>query len=265
MAEGDTVHRTAHRLHEWLEGRELSRAEAPSAESPLRRQPDRLASLEGSRLERAEARGKHLLLHFSGGLTLHSHLGMRGSWRTHGPGERWGRPIRTAWALLAAGDREAAQFGGPRLALRRERELRLDPRLRSLGPDVLGDDFEPATGVAALRARASAADRIGEALLDQTVLAGIGNIFKSEGCWQVRLSPWRRLGDTGDEELTRLVDATASLMREAVTTGRQPRRVYRRAGAPCPRCGTTIRSRGQGDANRTTYWCPSCQPSPANP
>jgi endonuclease VIII len=91
------------------------------------------------------------------------------------------------------------------------------------------------------------------------VIAGVGNIYKAEGCFAARVSPWRRLFDVSDDELRRVVLETASLMRVGVETGRQPRDVYRRAGRPCPRCGETIRSRGQGDANRTTYWCPGCQ------
>jgi endonuclease VIII len=259
VAEGDTVHRTAQRLEEWLGGRPLRGVSAPSPRSPLRRQPDRLASLEGEALERAGVHGKHLFLRFSGGLALHSHLGMRGSWRLRPRGERQSPPPRTAWALLSSDEREVAQFGGPTLALRTEGELRLDRRLRSLGPDVLGAGFEPQIGVDALRRRTAASDRLGEALVRQTVVSGIGNIFKSEGCWAARVDPWRPLSSLGDEELSDVIRETASLMQEALRTGRQPRRIYRRAGEPCPRCGAIVRSRGQGDANRTTYWCPGCQ------
>jgi endonuclease VIII len=261
VAEGDTVHRTARRLQEWLDGRDLDRALAPSPLSPLRRQAERLASLEGDRLGLAEARGKHLLLHFSGGLVLHSHLGMRGLWRTRRRSEPWTRPMRSAWIVLSTVDREAAQFGGPRLALRREREIRLDPHLRALGPDILGEAFEPRGAVVALRRAAGGSERVGEVVVRQTAIAGIGNIYKSESLWEAELDPWRRLSEIDDEALERLLAAARRLMNAGVETGRAPRRVYRRAGAPCPRCGTTLRSRGQGDANRTTYWCPGCQRS----
>jgi endonuclease-8 len=260
VAEGDTIHRTAARLAEALGEDPLVAADAPSARSPLRRQADRLGSLVGRRLHRAEARGKHLLLRFEDGLALHGHQGMRGSWRVYRRGDRWQRPRSGAWVVLATEDVEAAEFGGPHLALLTEAELGNEPRLRSLGPDVLGDGFEVATGVSALRSRASRERELGEALVDQSVLAGVGNIYKSEGCFAAAISPWRRLADASDHELGRVVLETASLMRVGVETGRQPRDVYRRAGRPCPRCGKPISSRGQGDANRTTYWCPNCQP-----
>jgi endonuclease VIII len=259
MAEGDTIHRTARRLREWLDREPLHQAIAPNPQSPLRRQPQRLASLEGVSLERADARGKHLLLHFGGGLVLHSHLGMRGSWHTRRRGERWRRPMRSAWVVLSTSDRDAAQFGGPQLALRTEGEIRLDPSLRALGPDVLAQGFEPGEGVTALRRRTDGRSQLGDALVRQTVLAGVGNIYKSEGCWEAEVDPWRRLADLDDADLDRVLGEVVRLMRAGVESGNPPRRIYRRAGEPCPRCGTPISARGQGDANRTTYWCPGCQ------
>jgi endonuclease VIII len=260
VAEGDTIHRTAARLAAALGEDPLVVAEAPSPRSPLRRQRDRLKSLVGRRLERAEARGKHLLLHLERGMVLHVHHGMRGSWRVYRRGERWQRPRSGAWVVLATDAAEAAEFGGPHLALLTESEVANEPRLRSLGPDVLGDGFDVPAGLDALRHRATRERELGEALVDQSVLAGVGNIYKSEACFAARISPWRRLADAADDELGRIVLETASLMRAGVETGRQPRDVYRRAGRPCPRCGKPISSRGQGDANRTTYWCPNCQP-----
>lgn len=260
VAEGDTIHRTARRLATALGNSPLVAAEAPNPRSPLRRQRERLRSLTGRRLERAEARGKHLLLGFERGLVLHGHQGMRGSWRVYRRGEAWQRARSGAWVVLATERSEAAEFGGPRLALLTEAEVAAEPRLRSLGPDVLGDGFDVPAGVDALRRRATRERELGDALIDQSVLAGIGNIYKSEGCFAAAISPWRRLADASDDELRRVVLETASLMRAGVETGRQPRDVYRRAGRPCPRCGEAISSRGQGDANRTTYWCPNCQP-----
>jgi endonuclease-8 len=260
MAEGDTIHRIARRIAAALADEPLIEAEAPNPRSPLARQRGRLDSLTGRRLERAEARGKHLLLHFEDGLALHCHQGMTGSWQIHRRGRRWSRPLRTAWVVLATGAAEAAEFGGPLVELRTGPELALNARLRALGPDVLGDGFSVEHGVTALRKRAGAGRELGDALLDQTVLSGIGNVYKSEGCFAARISPWRRLGELEDDDLRRVVLETAALMRAGLETGRMPRDVYRRAGAPCPRCGTPIRFRGQGDANRATYWCPTCQP-----
>jgi endonuclease-8 len=113
---------------------------------------------------------------------------------------------------------------------------------------------------ASLRAAGDA--ELGDALLDQGAVAGIGNIFKSEGCWAVRLDPWAKLGDLDEHSLREVLATTRELMLEAVDSGRQPKRVYRRAGMPCPRCNTPIRSRPQGDAARITYWCPGCQGKP---
>jgi endonuclease-8 len=160
--------------------------------------------------------------------------------------------------VLSAPAVDAVQFGGAHLALRTEHELRSDPRLRALGPDVLNRGFEPGLGLAALR-RVEQSRALGEVLLDQRVIAGIGNIYKSEGCYAARVDPWRRLADLGDDELLTVVDEIHSLMSTGLQQGRPPRRIYRQAGRPCPRCGTAIRSRGQGDANRITYWCPHCQ------
>jgi endonuclease-8 len=255
VAEGDTIHRTARALEKALGGKVISGVEVPNPRSPLRRLGHRVAELRGSTMERAEARGKHLLLHFDQGLVLHSHLGMRGSWRISGGR---GRPDRRAWVVLSAGTAQAVERDGSHLELRTESELRSDPRLRSLGPDVLAEDFDAPAGVEALRT-ADQSREIGEVLLDQRALSGIGNIYKSEGCWSARIDPWRPLADLDDEELRRAVIEIAALMRYGVETGRPPRSIYRRAGRPCPRCGTRIQARGQGDDNRTTYWCAACQ------
>jgi endonuclease VIII len=259
MAEGDAIHRNARRLAEALGDEPIVAAEAPSPRSSLRRQRARLASLVGRRLDRTGAHGKHLFLRFEGKLTLHCHRGMSGSWQVYPAGARWRQPRRGAWLVLSTARVDAAEFGGTRLVLATEGELARDPRLRALGPDVLGEDFTVEAGVAALRGRAAMGRELGEVLLDQTVLSGVGNIYKAEGCFAARVSPWRVLGDLGEDELRRVVLETASLMRAGLETGRQPRDVYRRGGRPCPRCGNPVRARGQGDANRTAYWCPRCQ------
>jgi endonuclease-8 len=257
VAEGDTIHRTARALQEALGGKRILDIAVPNPRSPLRRQGDRVERLRGATLTEAEARGKHLLLHLEGDLVLHSHLGMRGSWRVVPTRQR--RPHdRRAWVVLTADDVEALELDGSRLDLRTEREVRSDPRLRALGPDVLASQFDGQTGVNALR-RANQSRQVGEALLDQRVVAGIGNIYKCEGCWSARVDPWLPLSELTDDDVRRLVIETAALMRYGLETGRMPRSIYRRAGRPCPRCGSPIRSRGQGDVNRTTYWCESCQ------
>ncbi len=252
MAEGDTILRAAHRLEAALAGRRV----AVSTPNP-RGRAARVDRLDGSTFEGASAIGKNLLLDF-GELTLHSHLGMSGSWHTYRHGERWRKPRRSAWLVLAAEQAEAVQFGGPTMRLLRSEAVSRDPQLVRLGPDILAPGFTAAAGAESLRG-ADQTRGLGDALLDQGRIAGIGNIFKSEGCWAAHIDPWRALGEVGDDELEEVVGATAALMSAAVAQGRRPKRVYRRAGAPCRRCGRPIRSRGQGDANRTTYWCAHCQ------
>jgi endonuclease-8 len=254
MAEGDSILRIARRLDDSLSGEQVS-IRTPGQRRPAGIAPTRL---DGRTLERAESRGKHLLLHFEDDLVLHSHLGMRGSWHIYGEGERWRRPARDAWIAIAGNGSEAVNFGGSTMRIATEAQLRRDPRLARLGPDVLADDFDPAAAVDRMRA-VTADIELGEALLGQRLVAGIGNIFKSEGCFAARTDPAQRLRALSDEQLISVLQATRVLMLEAVETGRQPHRVYRAAGRPCPRCGTVIRSRAQGDSARVTYWCPGCQ------
>jgi endonuclease-8 len=257
VAEGDTIHRTARALQEALGGKAITDIAVPNPRSPLRRQGARVERLRGSTMSRAEAKGKHLFLHFDSDLVLHAHLGMRGSWRIRAC-ERAGAQDRRAWIVLSVPGAEAAELDGSHLALRTEAELRSDPRLRLLGPDVLAPGFDAPAGVAALR-RVDQRRQLGDVLLDQRTLSGIGNIYKSEGCWSARIDPWRPLADLDDESLRRVVVEIAALMRYGVETGRTPRSIYRRAGQPCRRCGDRISARGQGDDNRTTYWCATCQ------
>jgi endonuclease VIII len=252
VAEGDTILRTARRIEAAIGGEQVE-AGAPNP----RGRAARIEGLDGRRLERVDAHGKHLLLRF-GDLVLHNHLGMSGSWHVYRRGERWRKPTGAAWATLATKSAEAVQFGGPTLRLLRAEAVSRDPVLARLGPDVLAQDFD-AQRVA--RSLAGAPERsLGDALLDQHLVAGIGNIFKSEACFAARLDPWQRVGDLSEDQLRGAAQAAHDLMQEAVEEGRGERTVYKRAGRPCPHCGTPIRARGQGDANRTTYWCPTCQP-----
>jgi endonuclease-8 len=170
-------------------------------------------------------------------------------------GERWRKPAGAAWAVLAGESSEAVQYGGPTLRLASAAATRRE--LARLGPDILAPDLDLAEAAASVR---RAGERqLGEALLDQGLLAGIGNIFKSEACFAARLDPWRRVAGLSEEELAAVLDAARRLMLASVENGRPETAVYSRAGQPCPICGTRIASRGQGDANRRTYWCPTCQ------
>jgi endonuclease-8 len=250
VAEGDTILRAARRLEAAIGGERVT----VSTPSP-RGRAAQLERLDGRRLDAVDSHGKHLLLSF-GDLVLHSHLGMSGSWHTYRRGERWRKPRHSAWAVLAAERNEAVQFGGPTLRLLSAGKVGLDPQLARLGPDILADDFDLEALAAAFRAQPERT--LGDALLDQRLVAGIGNIFKSEACFAVCVDPWRRIGDLDEEELRAVLETARGLMLDAATTGRQPHAIYRRRG-PCPRCGGPVGFRGQGDANRTTYWCRRCQ------
>ena len=245
MPEGDSLHRAAARL-QVLVG---ERVEAESVH--LRGVVTGVArAVDGRVLEGVEAIGKHLLFRFEGGVVLRSHLRMRGRWRVAPRGASWrGRP----WLVLRGREWEATQWNGP--------VLTLDARpLERLGPDLLADATEVAEVVERLRA-ADGSRLVAEALVDQRLVAGIGNMWLAEALWHARVSPWRPLADISDEELDRTLRWAREAMRGAVTGDRPPRAVYRRAGRLCRRCGSPIRSRGLGDANRTAFWCPTCQPA----
>jgi endonuclease VIII len=250
MAEGDTILRAARRLDTALAGQAL----AVSAPNPRGRAAG-VEQLDGHRLERVSSHGKNLLLH-CGDLVLHSHLGMNGSWHVYPRGGRRRKPLRSAWAVLAGEGQEAVQFGGPTLRVISSTRLARDPQLARLGPDVLAPELDLDALVRSLRTDPGRS--LGDALLDQALVAGIGNIFKSEACFAARLDPWRPDSALSDDELRAVLLAARTLMLEAVETGRHAYAVYR-ARRPCPGCGGRISSRGQGDANRTTYWCPRCQ------
>ena len=182
---------------------------------------------------------------------------MSGGWHVYAAGAPWRRPRSSAWAVLAAGGRQAVQFGGPTLRVLSAARARRDPQLARLGPDILAPGFDAAA--AAARMRADPGRELGDALLDQALVAGIGNIFKSEACFAAGVDPWRSLGTLGEAELVSVLSAAREQMLAAVEQGERHRfAIYRRRG-PCRRCGTPVRARGQGDAARTTYWCPGCQ------
>jgi endonuclease VIII len=260
VPEGDSLHRAARRLQA-LVGQRVE-VETPHPRAAVKGLAERL---DGRRLDGVEAVGKHLLLHFEGGLVLRSHLRMKGRWRLERRGvERVGKP----WLVLRGDEHEAVLWNGAELELVGVRGApRLEAgsavgkaagaRLKSLGPDILGEPPDYETMVA--RLRVAPEREIGDALLDQRLVAGIGNLWRAEALWEARVSPWRRLGEVTDDELRTVLEAAQRLMRTALDRRRSPRQVYRRAGRPCPRCGATISSFPQGENARTAYWCSGCQ------
>ena len=244
VPEGDTLHRAARRLQA-LVGQRIE-ASSPHPRAQAERVAERV---DGRRLESVEAIGKNLLLRFEGGVVVRSHLRMTGRWTLRPRGEaRVGRP----WLVLRGTQFEGVLWNGPVLELH-------ERAIARLGPDILARPPRFDSMLARLR-RADPTRPLGETLLDQTLVAGIGNMWLAESLWTASLSPWRPLGDVGEGDRRRALETAAELMRASVDVGRDgPRRVYRLAGRPCPRCGTRIRSYGLGDANRTVYWCPVCQ------
>jgi len=251
VAEGDTILRAARRIDAAIGGEQVE----VSAPNPRGRAAG-VQRLDGKTIERVDARGKHLLLRFDD-LVLHSHLGMSGSWHVYPRDAAWHKPAGVAWAVLKGKSSEAVQFGGPTLRLLRPDALRRDPTLSRLGPDILAADFSAEAVARSLRGHPHRT--LGDALLDQTLVAGIGNIFKSEACFVARTSPWHPVGRLSDAELREVLEVARRLMQESVAGGRNEPAVYRHGGRPCPACGTPIAAHGQGDANRQTYWCPHCQ------
>ena len=251
MPEGDALHRAARNL-QVLVGQTLD-VETPHPRARLTGVADRL---DGRKLLEVEAVGKNLILRFEDGLVLRSHLRMKGRWQVlprNGSSARRGTP----WLVLRGAETEAVLWHGP--------VLELDERhVRSLGPDILADPPETDAMVSKLRA-ADQRTSIGEALLDQRIVAGIGNMWRAEALWRAKVSPWLALGAASDDELRTVLTEASQLMRRSLDSGLRQRAVYRQVGRPCPRCGTSIKSRGQGDANRIAYWCPECQRGSGHP
>ncbi|MBA3301106.1 MAG: Fpg/Nei family DNA glycosylase [Thermoleophilaceae bacterium] len=257
MPEGDTIHYAAKRVGDALVGAEIESIETPHPRHGKARWPERL---DGRSVRSVGAHGKHLFMRFDGDLTLHSHLRMGGKWGVYERGRRWTRSARRAWLVMCTEDHEVVQFDGPVLELMTESRSRFDSRLAALGPDMLAPEFDEDSFIRRLRGD-DPTRGIGDALLDQRNLAGIGNVWKSEGCFYAGIDPWRSVADVSDAEVREIVRLTRPAMQKSVENHGRPRdvRIFEKHGRPCPRCGNSVRARGQGDENRTTYWCPGCQ------
>jgi endonuclease-8 len=264
VPEGDTIHRAASALRAALVGREIVRFE-------FRRDPRGLRPpATGTQVSAVEARGKHLLVDFDDGTTLHTHMQMTGAWHVYRDNERWRRPAHRARVIIRVDDGTTAVcFDAPVVELRRDHSVRPPTRaaraLERLGPDLCTPGADIETALHNLDALDAATD-IAIALLDQRVAAGIGNVYKSEVCWAVCVSPFTATGALEDDTRRRLYElAHRFLLANVDTTRRTTVRgglaVYGRAARPCPRCRTPIRRARQGDPPRSTYWCPNCQPS----
>ena len=291
MPEGDTIFRAARTLHRALAGHEVVRFESVF---PALTRVDDDAPIAGRRIESVTAAGKHVLMRLSaprstegassepreskgGALVLRTHMRMNGSWHIYRPGEAWRRPRRDMRIVVATADFEAVGFNVPVAEFLDARALARQADLRAMGPDLLADAFDAAEALRRLRERPELS--IADALLNQRLVAGAGNVYKSEVLFLCGVNPFARVAAVDDERLLALlatarrhlqanvIDPTA-----AIVTYRGYRRttrradpaerlyVYGRAGKPCRTCGTAIEMRAQGPNARLTYWCPRCQP-----
>jgi endonuclease VIII len=257
MPEGDTILSIAQRLRPVLVGHRLEQVAAPQRRHALDRWPEKLA---GTRIESIDTHGKNLFLRFDNHLTVHSHLRMSGRWRIFEQGFDQGKRARAAWLVLETSGHSVVQYNGPILTLMRDSRMRFDPYLRRLGPDVLAKELDwPAI---LIRMRADDPTRpVGDALMDQRSLAGIGNLWKNESLYACGIDPWRPLAGVTDAELEQTVRCAREMMLSEVRKGGRLSggEVFEQAGKACRRCGTLIQVRGQWDENRMTYWCSDCQ------
>ena len=275
MPEGDTIHRAALTLHRALAGRPVVRFVSVF---PALTRVHEDSPLTGQTVEAVAARGKHLLMRFSGGQTLRTHMRMNGSWHIYRPGEHWQRPRRDMRIVVATGDFEAVGFNIPVAEFIQSARVAKHAELRQLGPDLLGEHFDRGEAIRRLTGRGSTS--VGDALLNQRVVAGIGNVYKSEVLFACGVNPFVRVGELTADQVGCLIDTALKFLRSNVTgrlapmttysgyrrTTRRddPRErlwVYGRARRPCRRCQTPVRVQKQGSDARLTYWCPRCQPA----
>ena len=275
MPEGDTIFRAARTLRSALAGKEVTRFETALAQLQQR---DVQEPIRGRTVLDATSAGKHLLIDFSGDLTLRTHMRMNGSWHIYRPGEAWQRPRHAMRIVIATEDFVAVGFDIPVAEMIAQRDVKRHRELQRLGPDLLGEDFDVDEATRRIRERGSS--EIADVLLNQRVLAGIGNVYKSEVLFACGVSPFAAVCDVTDAEVACLVATARKFLRANVsdglapmttytgfrrTTGRSDPRerlwVYGRAGEPCRKCATPVNIRAQGRDARLTYWCSHCQRS----
>lgn len=272
MPEGDTIFRAARTLNRALAGQEVLSFDSEYAH--IARQQDE-SPVTGRTVEKVEARGKWLLMYFSGDLILATHMLMKGSWHVYRRGERWQMGRQHMRIHLQVKEYEAVAFRVPVAQFYNSQTLARDSAIPKLGPDILKDNFS--SDEAAARLRAHPEGEVGDVLMNQKVVAGIGNIYKSETCFAAGINPFRLVNSLTDEEIQKLLFQARRLLKANVveggsgggyeglrgTTGSLDRGakmwVYKREGRPCRRCGERILMRKQGLNARSTYWCPQCQ------
>jgi endonuclease-8 len=279
MPEGDTIYRAARALQKAIGGKVVTRFETGLAK--LARVNDD-TPLAGRVVEKVESRGKWCLIYFSGDLILATHMLMSGSWHLYRPGERWQMPRTRMRVVIRTADWEAVGFNVPVAEFYTAHSLARSSQIPKLGPDILSESFTVEDGVARLTAyaRENPDAEIAVVLLNQRVLAGLGNVYKSEVAFAAGVNPFRLMRTITLREMELMVDAARRYMKanvadgkgEGIVTYSGDRRttramdreerlwVYRRQGLECRRCGAVVMMRKQGAQARSTYWCPECQP-----
>jgi endonuclease-8 len=259
VPEGDTIHRTAAALRAALIGKPTTAFQAPRL--------DGIVPAPGSVVERVESHGKHLEIGWDDGCVLHTHMRLSGSWHLYRPGERWRKGSKQMRVVIEVPGFQAVCFSAPVVETYRAGEFSRHPVIGSLGPDLCAADADIADCVARMARFCDAELSVGEALLDQRVACGIGNVYKSEVLWACELDPFTPVGALDVEQRARLIEAASRLLRAnlerptRITTTGTPEglAVYGRFGKPCPRCATPIEVSRHGEQARVTYWCPGCQ------
>jgi endonuclease-8 len=274
MPEGDSIFRSARALHQALAGTSITRFESMF---PALNRVDEDHPVAGRQVRGVTARGKHILMELSGDLILHTHLRMNGSWHLYKRAERWRKPRRDMRLLVETETRVAVGFNIPVAEFLTERDLTRHRVLRALGPDLLDSGFDPVEVYRRMALRPK--DTLAAVLLDQRVMAGIGNVFRSEILFMARVQPFTTVGELAERDRQRVIESARTLLAANILThsqtlgpnvGRRTTRsldptvnlwVYGRAGRPCRECGTPIRARKIGFDARSIYWCPACQPN----
>jgi endonuclease-8 len=269
MPEGDTLHRLAAAIRPRLRGEPI--------ESLRIRDRGEVEDVRGLVVDEVEAVGKHLLVLVQRRFTLHVHLGLKGSWRVYDPAAAWQAAAAASTVTLVVPRTVLAIFRSAVQELRPYRDMLLEQRLRRLGPDLLAPELDPAEVLARARAPGHRDLAVTDLLLDQTVAAGIGNVYRSEVLFLAGVYPWTHVEALDDATLRGLFESARELMRSNLGPGRRatvgrhrgarrplggPRLwVYGREGQPCLRCKTLVRRSIEGRQARSTWWCPRCQPT----
>jgi endonuclease-8 len=259
MPEGDTLFRVARQITTQICGKRIEAARA-------RPELAHAQKLTGHCLEKAEARGKHLLLDFDNALSVHSHLGMTGSWHIYPRGERWRKPAQRAALALRFDTHDLVCFSPKLIELNSTTRIHRKPMLTGLGPDLLAESFDEEEALRRLRRHNQLP--IGEALMAQQLVAGVGNVYKSEILFMNRIDPFRPVSELDDETLRNCLRSARRHLRRNLEGLRRKFRgsthgdrlwTYRRRDMPCLECSTPIQMRRQGETARSTYYCPRCQ------